>query len=213
MSRLPTQEQVDQLRHSDQSAWTAVVTWLQPQLDGFFRAGGADDHEALTQETLLRMCRHIARFERGDANDLRAWAFAIARTTRIDMVRRAQARPQTVADSSRASNSDGDAGLEATLADPAPAPDEHLAAIDRVEHLLGQLTEQQRDLLRLRIHGDLTTEAAAATLGMSLEAAKQLQRRALRRLAQLLEQERDAVDVDDEPGETELTRPMSGTPP
>jgi RNA polymerase sigma-70 factor (ECF subfamily) len=214
----PNQRDVDALRDGDAGAWTRVVTWLQPQLDGFFRAGGASDHEALSQETLLRMSRHIARFERGGADELRAWAFAIARTTRIDDARRTAARPRTIAESARAGSDDADRSIAGSLADDAVPHDEHLAAIDRVEQLLDSLTDQQAELLRLRIHGDLTLEAAAATLGLALGAAKQLQRRALRRLATLVDDsERPStpgITDDGAPPEDATTvLPASGTPP
>jgi DNA-directed RNA polymerase specialized sigma24 family protein len=52
--------------------------------------------------------------------------------------------------------------------------------------LLENVTEQQAEFLRLRIYGDQTTEMAATILGMNLGQAKQLQRRALRKLAKIL---------------------------
>lgn len=218
MSHEPTERHIASLRSGDPAAWRIVVTWLQPRLDGFFIAGRAADHEALTQETLLRMSRSIERFTEGGPNEFAAWAFAIARTTRIDAARRAAVRPQTISESQLAGASDASEGMTQQLADTAVPHDEQLAALDRVEGLFAQLTDQQAELLRLRIHGDVTLELAARTLGMELGAAKQLQRRALRRLATLLAAEDDAAATDtgrddDQPTQLLPGRAPSGTPP
>jgi len=212
----PTRAQVDALQSGDTTAWNAVVRWLQPQLDGFFVSGGASDHEALTQETFLRMSRYIAKFTDGGAHELRAWAFAIARTTRIDESRRAAARPKSVPASSRGSEEDatGTVEVDDTAADHA----DQLADLDRVASLLGQLTDQQAEFLRMRILGDVTVEHAARIMGIELGAAKQLQRRALRRLATILAEEGDdgAPDTgrdDDQPTQLLPGRAPSGTPP
>lgn len=214
----PTDAQIALLASGDAGAWRRAVTWLQPRLDGFFIAGGAADHEALTQETFLRMSRSIARFTNGGANELAAWAFAIARTTRIDTARRAAVRPKTIPESQLAGG-EGDTPITHAAPDDAVPHDEQFAALDRVEGLFAQLTDQQAELLRLRIHGDVTLELAARTLGMELGAAKQLQRRALRRLAVLLADEDDgdspASDGRDDDSPTQLLpgRTLSGTPP
>lgn len=210
----PSQAHIDALRTGNQTAWNAVVRWLQPQLDGFFISGRAPDHEALTQETLLRMSRYIEKFTDGGAHELRAWAFAIARTTRIDEVRRADARVKTVPASER--SHDGEGTVE--TADVAEDHTESIAALDRVAGLLDQLTDQQAEFLRMRILGDVTVEAAAKTLGLDVNAAKQLQRRALKKLASILADEEAADDSapgDDPRDERGLTRgrPTSGTPP
>ena len=210
----PSRAQVDALQSGDGAAWTAVVRWLQPQLDGFFISGGAPDHEALTQETLLRMSRYIAKFVDGGAPELRAWAFAIARTTRIDEARRAAARPRSIPASARAGEETGT--LE--TADPDADHTEQVADLDRLAQLLDQLTPQQSELLRMRMVGDLTLEHAARILGIELGAAKQLQRRALRRLATILDAEQAATPVPTGAGprdERHLHRGSrsSGTPP
>lgn len=212
----PTLAQVEALQAGDSAAWTAVVRWLQPQLDGFFAAGGAPDPEGLTQETFLRMSRHIAKFVDGGAHELRAWAFAIARTTRIDEARRAAARPASVPASSRGSAEEATGTVE--IDDTAADHVDELADLDRVAGLLAQLTDQQAELLRMRILGDLTLEHAARVLGVELGAAKQLQRRALRRLATILAEE-EAADADaptDDPRDERglrRGRPTSGAPP
>lgn len=175
----PTEQQVTALGSGDRAAWEAVVRWLQPALDRYFASRSAEDPEGLTQETFIRMHRAIDRFTSGGALELQAWAFAIARTIAIDASRRRAVRPVSAAGT--------DDEVTQSLPDVA-AQDEHahLAAHHQVESLLGQLTDQQAEFLRLRIYADATTEQAALSLGMNLGQAKQLQRRALRRLASIL---------------------------
>jgi RNA polymerase sigma factor (sigma-70 family) len=162
-----------------------VVRWLQPGLTRFFVSRSAEDPEGLTQETFIRMSRAIEQFVNGGANELRAWAYAIARTVAIDASRRAAARPQTTSGSSASGSDDGTTPIE-RIADTSAGVEEDLASRSRVDDLLKSLTDQQAEFLRLRIYGDQTTEMAATILGMNLGQAKQLQRRALRKLAQIL---------------------------
>jgi RNA polymerase sigma-70 factor (ECF subfamily) len=54
----------------------------------------------------------------------------------------------------------------------------HISTSD-IEALFAKLTEDQRDVLALRIIGDLTVEQTAAALGKGVGAVKALQRRAL----------------------------------
>lgn len=210
----PARAQIHALQRGDAAAWTAVVRWLQPQLDGFFISGGASDHEALTQETLLKMSRNIATFTDGGAPELRAWAFAIARTTRIDDARRSAARPVAIPDSARA---DDDARTTVMQVDPAPAADDQLADLDAFASLLEELTPAQAELLRLRILGDLTMAEAAAILDLSVGAAKQLERRALRHLRERLSSSAAPTAPAAAPARDERgpygSNPRSGTPP
>lgn len=185
MGAQPTDEHVMRLASADREAWAAVVRWLQPGLTRYFVSRSAEDPEGLTQETFIRMSRAIERFVDGGAPELRAWAYAIARTVAIDASRRAAARPQTSSGTSAAGSNDGTTPIE-RIADTSTGADEDLASRSQVDALLENLTEQQAEFLRLRIYGDQTTEMAATILGMNLGQAKQLQRRALRKLAQVL---------------------------
>jgi RNA polymerase sigma-70 factor (ECF subfamily) len=54
-----------------------------------------------------------------------------------------------------------------------------LISTARMEELFDRLTENQRDVLALRVIGDLTVEQTADALGKGVGAVKALQRRAL----------------------------------
>jgi RNA polymerase sigma-70 factor (ECF subfamily) len=62
----------------------------------------------------------------------------------------------------------------------------HAIGTDRVLELLATLSDDQREVLTLRVIGDLTLEQVAEIMGRSPGAIKQLQRRALLSLRRLL---------------------------
>ena len=72
------------------------------------------------------------------------------------------------------------------------APDAERLAIERlgesrIAELLELLTQDQRDVLALRILGELSLEETAAATGRKIGAVSQLQRRALARLRKAIE--------------------------
>lgn len=71
---------------------------------------------------------------------------------------------------------------------------------ERVRVLLAQLAPDQRDVLLLRLVGDLTIEQIAQTLDKPRGAVKALQRRGLASLSKLLEAQARAQD----PAEAEV---------
>jgi len=58
---------------------------------------------------------------------------------------------------------------------------------EAVEQLLEELGEEQRAVIMLRVLADLSLEETAGVLGRSVGSVKQLQRRGLLRLRQILE--------------------------
>ncbi len=60
---------------------------------------------------------------------------------------------------------------------------------DRVGDLCSRLAPDQREVVLLRVLGDLTVDQVAEVLGKSQGAVKQLQRRAFEALRRLLERE------------------------
>jgi RNA polymerase sigma factor (sigma-70 family) len=153
-----------------------LVRHLDPRLVGFARARGADDPEGLADEVLVQMCRGIGDFE-GNLAQFRAWVFTIARNRIIDERRRAARR------------------VDAVPTEPARLPD---ASVDvdlpdgeqreRVEALLAGLTDDQREIVVLRVVVGLSVEETAAIVGRRAGAVRALQHRALRTLrSQLVE--------------------------
>jgi RNA polymerase sigma factor (sigma-70 family) len=157
-----------------------IYAALAPAVAGFLRAQGVDDPDDLTSEVFVGVLRNLRWFD-GDATSLRSWVFTIAYRRLADQRRRSIRRPRPVP--------------LATQPEPAAPGDVHgeverLLAAERVRALCDRLTPAQRDVLLLRLIGDLTVDQIAATIGRSRSAVKALQRRGYVTIAGLLAQER-----------------------
>ena len=157
-------------------AWRELYRSAAPSVDRYLRARGVPDAEDLVGETFVRVVRHLERFT-GDEPDFRAWVFAIARNLVVDAARRNTRRP-------------ADATPAATLHALAPvgdAEDDAMGELATAEvvRILSQLTEDQRDVLLLRIVGDLSVAQVAEILGRREGAVKMLQARGLATLRRI----------------------------
>lgn len=148
-----------------------LVRWLERPLTGFLRARGAEDCEGLANDVLVRVFGSIKRFEGGPA-DFRAWVFRIARNALIDERRYLARRP----------------GMTPTAHDDLPQsvttddPTDRISQRERVDALLAGLTDEQREVLLLRIVAGLSVEETAQTVRRRPGAVRALQHRALARL-------------------------------
>ena len=144
---------------------------------GFCRARGAVEPEDVTSEVFLAVFTSLREFT-GDEGQFRSWVFTIAHRRIVDSFRRqsrrpvtAPYRPETDDRTVRSSEDEALAGF----------------ATQRVRELITDLAPDQRDVLLLRIIGDLTVEQIAASLGKTEGAVKALQRRALASLRKRIE--------------------------
>lgn len=149
-------------------AWRQVYEDVAPSLLRYHRARGTADPEDLVGDTFVRVVRGLPSFE-GNEEQFRAWVFSIARHRAIDAARAASRRPEHPAPP------DALAGL----GDSGNVEEDALRALsDRgIRAALDLLTEDQRDVLLLRILADLTVEQVSAVLGRSPGAVKALQAR------------------------------------
>jgi RNA polymerase sigma-70 factor, ECF subfamily len=155
-------------RLGEQWAWERLYAQLAPAVTGYLRGNGAEDPEDLTGEVFLAVVRGLERFEGGE-HELRAWIFTIAHRRLIDDRRRRSRRPVEHAEVEMVG---GDVHEDAQA----------LLAERQVRAAIDALPPDQRDVLLLRIIGDLTIEQIAAALGKRVGAVKALQRRALKNL-------------------------------
>ena len=134
---------------------------------GYLRTQGAQDPDGLVNQVFLGVFSGLGRFE-GREEQFRSWVFTIAHRRLTDERRRGGRRPAP-ADVAVPDISGGDAEHDA------------LSSIGdaRVRRLLDALVPDQRDVMLLRILGDLTVEQTAEALGKTPGAVKALQRRAL----------------------------------
>ncbi|MEP7054563.1 MAG: RNA polymerase sigma factor [Actinomycetota bacterium] len=146
---------------------------------GFCRVRGAAEPEDVTSEVFLATFTSLRDFT-GDEPQFRSWVFTIAHRRIVDSYRRDSRRPVTTA-----YRPETDGRLVASSEDDA------LLALstERVRDRIADLPPDQRDVLLLRIIGDLTIEQIAEALGKSEGAVKALQRRALLALRKRIERE------------------------
>ncbi|HUR15365.1 MAG TPA: sigma-70 family RNA polymerase sigma factor [Mycobacteriales bacterium] len=160
-------------------AWAARVLYeeLSPRVLGYLRAKGAAEPEDLTSEVFLTVFGRIGTVTGGMAG-LRTFAFSVAHARLVDEYRRrARRQPAT------------EYAPESDPRTSTAAEDDGLVAVQtaRVRALLDTLASDQRDVLVLRILGDLSVEQVAEVLGTSEGAVKQRQRRGLLALRKRLE--------------------------
>jgi len=140
------------------------------EIERYFLAR-VNGHEALAQDLTSQVfTRAVAALPRYSAGAFRGWLYQIARNLLIDRYRRQ--RPTTPLD-----------GI-ATLHANDPPLDEQVIAEEarlQLQGALDNLGEPQRSILRLRLQG-LTGPEIAAQLGLSHEAMKSAQYRAMAKL-------------------------------
>jgi RNA polymerase sigma-70 factor, ECF subfamily len=161
-----------------------LFTTLAPVVTGYLRLQGSAEPEDLTSEVFLAVLRNLHGF-RGGESGFRSWVFTIAHRRLLDeRRRRARRAPHEQLE-----------GEAETFAHEVAAPDNVEASVDRslgverVQSLCERLVPDQREVLLLRLLGDLSIDQTATTVGKSTGAVKALQRRGLLAIGRLLERE------------------------
>jgi RNA polymerase sigma-70 factor (ECF subfamily) len=159
-------------------AWAlrALYEQLAPRVHAYFRVRGASEPDDLTSEVFLTVFPRLAGLA-GGAAGLRTFTFSVAHARLVDDIRRRNRRGPALP---------YEVGADPLTSEAAEAV--ALAGLEdaRVRALLEGLRDDQRDVLVLRILGDLSLEEVAQALGKSTGAVKQLQRRGLIALRQAL---------------------------
>lgn len=150
-------------------ALRALYDELAPRVHGYLQTRGAREPEDLTSEVFLTVFSRLATVT-GGAAGLRTLVFSVAHARLVDDLRRRSRR--------------GDAVSYETWHDDRMTASTEDEAVDRVRTaevraLLDGLPADQRDVLLMRIVGDLSLEQTAQAIGRSTGAVKQLQRRGL----------------------------------
>lgn len=165
----------------DESAWREIYEDLAPGVTGYARAQGSSEPDDLAGEVFVQVVRNVARFA-GDYGQFRSWVFVIAHNRVLDERRKRRRRPVEAA------------GLEPRSGAPVEHADDDAAeraATEQVRRILDGLPGRQRDVLLLRILGDMTPAEVAETLGLRFGAVYALQRRAVARIRKQLAREAD----------------------
>ena len=164
-------------RRGDEQAWSDLYGWLAPQVLGYLRASRVPDAEDVLGAVFAEVARNIGTF-RGDAAGFRAWVFTIARTRRVDEIRRRARRREEPLDT----------GVHEAIPSRADVEGEVLSAValDELLDILDLLTDDQREVLILRALGGWTSSQVAEVTGRTVGAVEQLQLRARRALQEVL---------------------------
>lgn len=154
--------------------WAFERLWLElsPAVAGYLRGRGVPDADDVTSEVFLAVFQGIAAFE-GNSVRFRSWLFTIAHHKGVDAIRKAARTPGITAyepadDPRRAVSAEQEALVAGEDAE--------------VRALLAGLSDDQADVMLLRVLGGLTIAEVATATGRTEGAVKQLQRRAVARL-------------------------------
>ena len=157
-------------------AFTSLYEDLVRPVAAYLRARGVREVEDVTSEVFLAVFTGIGRFV-GEQAQFRSWVFTIAHRRVVDGWRKGSRTPLEVP-----YEADDDVRTSAS------AESDALDALGdkKVLELLTDLTADQREVLVLRIVGDLTVEQVGDVVGKRPGAVKALQRRGLATLRRIL---------------------------
>jgi RNA polymerase sigma-70 factor (ECF subfamily) len=169
-------------RRREPAAVSRIYSAYAPALFRFFMAAVGDRHQAedLTGTAFVSAIEDLPRFY-GPVEALGGWLFQIARHDLYDFRRRqARARIEPLEDHLP------EAAAAAGAADPEELAIQRLDA-GWVVAAMRQLSDDQREVLLLRMAAGLTAPEVAETLGKTTGAVKALQHRGLASLARVLD--------------------------
>jgi RNA polymerase sigma-70 factor (ECF subfamily) len=157
--------------HDAASRWRAIEE-LHPASFAWARAcaGGESEAEDVLQTVYEKIADGRATF--GGRASLKTWLFGVIRWTAEEHQRRARARPSPP-----------------RVSEAPPSPEESASRSEAARALLGllaRLPERQRQVLHLVFYEDMTVEAAADAMGVTVGTARVHYDRAKKRMAELL---------------------------
>jgi RNA polymerase sigma-70 factor (ECF subfamily) len=157
-------------------AFTEIYADLAPVVHGYLRGRGVRDAEDVTSDVFISVFTAIQRFSGGQPQ-FRSWVMTIAHRRAVDVWRRAAHSP-VEAPYEPLEDVRSSASAEGVALDNLGA--ESVAAV------LARLSDDQRQVLVLRVVADLTVEQVAEVTGKTSGAVKALQRRGLATLRRIL---------------------------
>jgi len=170
---------IAQAQHGDAKAFGRLYDLYAGRVYAFVRSRtkSAHDAEDVTATVFLKVWESIGSYSNAGV-PFTAWLFRVARNTAVDEHRRDARRPTLV---------------EEFPDQPSPQSTEAIviarADADRLHDTVQLLTEEQAAVIALRYWSDLSIQETAEVLGKNANAVKQLQHRAVRSLARLLEKQ------------------------
>jgi RNA polymerase sigma-70 factor, ECF subfamily len=162
----------------DRGAFGLLFRHFAPRIKSFLMRGGTSEAlaEDVTQETMATIWRKAEQFDPGKAS-ASTWIFTIARNKRIDRIRR-ERRPEP------------DPNDPSFAPSPTVPPDREVSALQdavAVRHALGELSDEQREVVMLSFYEDASHSVIADRLKLPLGTVKSRLRLALKKLDGLLD--------------------------
>lgn len=157
------------LQKRDSDAWAGVYEEYFPKIYRYIavRLGDRIEAEDLTEQVFLKALESISSFKWRGA-PVSAWLFRIAHNQVIDYHRTSRSKKSLPLDELLVSND----------IDPEIVAEDNID-IRLLVQAVGQLTRAQRDVIKLRFAGGLSTAEVAKILGKKEGAVKALQHSAL----------------------------------
>jgi RNA polymerase sigma-70 factor (ECF subfamily) len=168
-------------RRGAEWAWARLIRDVDATLRGYVRRQAGVDVDDLVAETWLHVARGLGSFS-GDEAAFRSWVFTIAHHRIIDERRRLSRKPVEHVD---------DVALDAVAPSTRSAESEAVERIDdeAVRGVLDRLSPDQREVILLRLVAGFGVTEVAHIMGKAPGAVRALQRRALKRLEKILDQD------------------------
>jgi RNA polymerase sigma-70 factor, ECF subfamily len=191
----PDGELIERFVGGDASSFDTLVRRHERALLGFLVRMVRDEAlaEDLFQEAFLRIMEALPGYrERGR---FRSWLFSVARNIALDALRRRTFERRLFADSPSKHPDGGEAPVAELFVAPDSGPDDRVEEIERsrvLDRAIAGLPAEQREVLTLRLEGELTFREIAEITGVSINTALGRMRYAtiaLRRRLQALEGE------------------------
>ncbi len=141
----------------------------------YVRIGDKSESEDLASEVFLKALKAIKSY-RDSGPPMQAWLFKIAHNIVVDHLRKVS-RVKTISIDSIEIVDDND---------PADITEKKIE-MEKVGAAMEQLTEDQREVIRLRFFGRLTSKEAATVMSKTDGAIREMQRAALEKLRLVLD--------------------------
>lgn len=170
-------------RSQEPWALERIYQALSPVVTGYIRLQGCREPDDMTSEVFLGVLRNLRRFDGGESQ-FRSWVFTIAHRRILDERRRLARHPRSEPlDSAVDPEADDDVQQTVDIA----------LSTARVQELCEQLVPAQRDVMLLRLLGQLSVEEVALALGKTEGAVRALQNRGFSAIGRLLEKKGEVL--------------------
>lgn len=146
-----------------------------------------EEAEDVTQETFFKTWKHIKKFKSGKA--WKPWLFAIARNTALDHFRKRKEIPFSSLDNGQDNAQPGNIQFEETIEDTELSASEVFEQAQDIRELgeaMDKLHPENRLVLILHYHEEMTFEEIAIVMNRSMNTVKSWHRRGLGKIKSML---------------------------